>query len=219
MDDPVDLPQPHLGEPGVAANVRAVVAVVVGVATGFAWSFVLSWSYSVLLGWMMSAAVFVAWMWITIWPMNAPTTAKHAVREDPGRAAADVVVLMASVASLAAVAVLLLETGEKAAQAALAIGSVALAWASVHTVFTTRYARIYYSGPDEGVDFNEADPPCYSDFAYLAFTIGMTFQVSDTDLKTKKIRATALKHALLSYLFGAVIIAAMINLVVSLGNH
>ena len=81
----------------------------------------------------------------------------------------------------------------------MTVGSVALAWASVHTVFTTRYARIYYTGPDEGVDFNEDDPPRYSDFAYLAFTIGMTFQVSDTDLKTKEIRATALKHALLSY--------------------
>jgi len=127
-----------------------------------------------------------------------------------------VVVLMAAVASLAAVAVLLLEPGEKDAQAALTIGSVALAWASVHTVFTTRYARIYYTGPDEGVDFNENEPPCYSDFAYLTFTIGMTFQVSDTDLKTKEIRATALKHGLLSYLFGAVIIAAMINLLVSL---
>ena len=101
----------------------------------------------------------------------------------------------------------------------MTVGSVALAWASVHTVFTTRYARIYYTGPDEGVDFNEDDPPCYSDFAYVAFTIGMTFQVSDTDLKTKEIRATALKHGLLSYLFGAVIIAAMINLVVSLGSH
>ena len=81
----------------------------------------------------------------------------------------------------------------------MTVGSVALAWASVHTVFTTRYARIYYTGPDEGVDFNEDDPPRYSDFAYLAFTIGMTFQVSDTDLKTKEVRATAFKHALLSY--------------------
>jgi uncharacterized membrane protein len=200
-----------------------VVSLLVGVAAGFGCSSVLSWRYSVSLGWMMGAAVFVAWMWITIWPMDAPTTAKHAVREDPGRAAADILVLLAALASLAAVGLLLLETatgsGERNVQATMTVGSVALAWASVHTVFTTRYARIYYAGPDEGVDFNEDDPPCYSDFAYLAFTIGMTFQVSDTDLKTKEIRATALRHALLSYLFGAVIIAAMINLVVSLSSR
>ena len=61
---------------------------------------------------------------------------------------------------------------------------VAAARASLHTVFTTRYARLYYTGPDGGIDFNQDDPPQYSDFAYLALTIGLTFQVSDTDVKT-----------------------------------
>jgi uncharacterized membrane protein len=68
------------------------------------------------------------------------------------------------------------------------------------------------------VDFNQDDPPRYADFAYLAFTIGMTFQVSDTDLKTTEIRATALRHALLSYLFGSVILAATINLIAGLAH-
>jgi uncharacterized membrane protein len=83
---------------------------------------------------MMGAAVFVAWMWITIWPMDAPTTAKHAVREDPGRAAADVLVLLAALTSLAAVGLLETATGngEKNAQAAMTVGSVALAWACAH---------------------------------------------------------------------------------------
>jgi uncharacterized membrane protein len=54
------------------------------------------------------------------------------------------------------------------------------------------------------------------DFAYLAFTIGMTFQVSDTNLTAKPIRRTALRHALISYLFGAVIVALVINIVASL---
>ena len=68
------------------------------------------------------------------------------------------------------------------------------------------------------MDFNQAAPPRYVDFAYLAFTIGMTFQVSDTDLQTPAIRATALRHALLSYLFGAVIVATTVNLVAGLGT-
>jgi Protein of unknown function (DUF1345) len=59
---------------------------------------------------------------------------------------------------------------------------------------------LYYSGPNGGINFNQQTPPRYSDFAYLAFTftLGMTFQVSDTDLQTAEIRATALRHALLS---------------------
>ena len=99
--------------------------------------------------------------------------------------------------------------------AALSVASVALAWATVHTLFTTRYARLYYTGPDGGIDFNEADPPRYADFA---FTIGMTFQVSDTDLGTNEVRRTALRHALLSYVFGAVVIATTINLVAGRGR-
>jgi uncharacterized membrane protein len=67
-----------------------------------------------------------------------------------------------------------------------------------------------------GVEFNESDPPAYLDFAYIAFTVGMTFQVSDTSLKTKPIRRIALSHALMSYLFGAVIVAMAINIVASL---
>ncbi len=88
-------------------------------------------------------------------------------------------------------------------------------WLSVHTVFTLLYARLYYGDEVGGIDFNEPDPPNYVDFAYLAFTIGMTFQVSDTNLTAKVIRRRALQHALVSYLFGAVIIALAINIVAS----
>jgi uncharacterized membrane protein len=94
--------------------------------------------------------------------------------------------------------------------------SVVLAWASVHSVFTLRYASTYYVESGGGVDFNQKQPPRYSDFAYLAFTLGMTFQVSDTDLTTGTIRRLALRHALLSYLFGAVIVALVINVIGSL---
>jgi uncharacterized membrane protein len=220
-----DLPRPGLGrQPGVAALTRMGVAMLVGIGIGIAVSIADSWTVGVLVGWIAAGVVFVTWMWITIWPMDAAGTARHAVREDPGRASADIVVLTAVVASLGAVAAFLLAAGsssdqtDRAIQAALSVGSVALAWGTVHTIFTTRYARLYYQGPDGGIDYNEDDAPRYSDFAYLAFTIGMTFQVSDTDLKTKHIRATALRHALLSYLFGAVVLATTINLVAGLAK-
>jgi len=79
-------------------------------------------------------------------------------------------------------------------------------------MFTLRYAYLYYRDR-EGVDFNEDKRPHYRDFAYLAFTVGMTFQVSDTDLKTDAVRSTALRHALLSYVLGAIVLATTINLV------
>ena len=113
-------------------------------------------------------------------------------------------------------------SGKGGAQDALAgfgVFSVALSWFTVHTLFALRYARLFYLGSPGGIDFNQkTPPPRYLDFAYLAFTIGMTYQVSDTDLQTPPIRATALRHALLSYLFGAIILATTINLIAGLAG-
>ena len=58
-----------------------------------------------------------------------------------------------------------------------------------------------------------------SGIPYLAYTIGMTFQVSDTEIGSPAIRATVLRHALLSYLLGAVVLAVTINLIAGLGSR
>jgi len=127
------------------------------------------------------------------------------------------------VASLAAVSVVLVNAhaahgATQAMLAGLGLLSVAVSWFTVHTVFTLRYALLYYATPEGGIDFKMAERPSYRDFAYVALTLGMTFQVSDTDLRSTQMRATALRHALLSYLFGAVILAVAINLIAGLGT-
>jgi uncharacterized membrane protein len=176
-----------------------------------------------LIGWDVLAVVFCGWMWSVVWPLDAAATASHAQRENPSRDLADLVLLGAAIASLVAVGVVLFGAGHaggnaKYLQAALAVGSVFVSWTLVHTVFTLKYARLYYSGRVGGIDFNEPDVPQYTDFAYLAFTIGMTFQVSDTDIQSKEIRRTALRHAWVSFPLGAVIIATSINLVSGLAK-
>ena len=181
------------------------------------------WVFAPVAGWAAAAAVFNVWVWLAIGHMNAAQTATHATREDPSRASTEMLVLWATVISLVAVGLVLGEASSaKGATAGLEAGgaiiSVALSWLLIHTLFTLRNALLYYDGPDGGIDFNQDDPPRYTDFAYLAFTVGMTFQVSDTDLKTHPIRAAALRHALLSYLFGAVILATTINLVAGLSS-
>ena len=165
--------------------------------------------------------MYAAWSWATIWHRDPAATARLALREDPGRAIADALLLIASTASVLAVAAAIAagragSPGERDLHAGLAVASVVLSWTVVQTVFTLHYARLYYSHPAGGIDFNQEAPPRYSDFAYLAFTVGMTFQVSDTDLQTATLRAAALRQALLSYLLGAVILAATINLVAGL---
>jgi uncharacterized membrane protein len=204
--------------PDTSATTRAGVAAVAGACAGALASLPGDWQTGTLVGWDVAAAVYVVWTWATIWRRDPASTARLALREDPGRAIADGLLLVASVASVLAVGLVITAgraggSGARDVRAALAVASVALSWAVVQTVFTSHYARLYYSHPAGGIDFNQQAPPRFSDFAYLAFTVGMTFQVSDTNLQTPALRATALRQALLSYLLGAVILATTINLV------
>jgi uncharacterized membrane protein len=127
------------------------------------------------------------------------------------------------VASLAAVVEALVRSGSKdavgVATVVLGVLVVILSWALVNTVFALKYARRYYSGGDGGIDFGQEEPPTYSDFAYVAFTVGMSFAVPDTQIVDTSIRKVALGHALLSYLFGTVVIAVAVNLVTNLGQQ
>jgi uncharacterized membrane protein len=206
---------------GLAA-LRLGVGLLAGVIAGTAAAFAnADWQVAISVGWCAFTLVILVWVWSTIGWKDARSTAAHARAEDFSHATADIVLLGASVASLVAVAMTLVVAGEahgaqKAALITLTILTVALSWLTVHTVFTVRYGDLYYADPIGGVEFNEEDKPDYRDFAYLALTIGMTFQVSDTNLKSKPIRRNALKHALLSYVFGAVIVAITINIVASL---
>lgn len=71
---------------------------------------------------------------------------------------------------------------------------------------------------DGGIDFRQEDPPAYSDFAHLAFTIGVTFGVTDNPVVSTHIRKVALAHALLSYFLNTGILAVAINLVTGLSQ-
>ncbi len=203
------------------AGARVAVAASVGVVAGATVSPFTFWQVAVLIGWDAGAVFLLTSIWSAVGKLNAAESKSHASREDTSIRLSELIVLCSGVALLAAVGLALVRAGHatggtKASLIALGIFSVALTWGLVHTIFTLRYARTYYSRPIGGIDFNEDDPPTYLDFAYLALTIGMTFQVSDTNLTTKSIRRIALAHAMLSYLYGAVIVALVINVVSSL---
>jgi uncharacterized membrane protein len=218
-----DLPSQAVRRRGASARSRVLVAAAAGATAAGLVGALVPWELVPLVGWDVAALTYVAWTWGAVWHMDAEHTAHQAVREDPGRAAADVLLLSASVVSLLAVGLVLVRAGKsggaaESLQAGLSLASVVLSWSVVHTVFTLRYARLYYTGSDGGVNFHQDDPPRYADFAYVGFTIGMTFQVSDTELTATEVRVTVLRHALLSYLFGAVILAATINLIAGLAR-
>jgi uncharacterized membrane protein len=195
----------------VTGATGALVAVVAAILT--------AWEFTIVAAWSAASAAFLVVAWAAILRCDGDATERLSTVEDDNRVTAGLLLLAASTASLIGVAFALHRAsnvggGEQVVLTALALLTIVLSWFVVNTVFTLRYAHLYYSPPRGGIDFpGSDDQPDYRDFAYLAFTVGMTYQVSDTGLRTPKFRHTLLGHALLSYLFGTVIVATTINIV------
>ena len=205
------------------ASRRVLSMLAVGVIAASVTFVIGSWSYALLVGWITASLTYTLWVWARVHRLDAAETKDHATREDPSRGLSDALLILASIGSLAIVGFVLIQAASihgpgRLILAGLSIVSVGLSWVLIHTLFMLRYAYLYFEDPTGGVDFNQKEAPDYGDFAYLAFTLGMTYQVSDTAIGDSEIRRTALRHALLSYLFGAVILATVINLVAGLGS-
>jgi uncharacterized membrane protein len=183
-----------------------------------------TWGLAVVIGWDAASLAFLASLWPIIVRADGSQVQHLATREDETRGSATVLLLGASVGSLIGViyTVHLAGVGSGTTRDLLisaGVLTVLLSWAVVNSVFTLRYAHLYYRSPAKGIDFENVDGAeraTYIDFAYIAFTIGMCYQVSDTNVRNPRIRGTVLWHALLSYLFGVVIIGGSVNLIAGL---
>ena len=169
---------------------------------------------------LIAAAIFTA---------NAARIREVANDEDPSRALSFGFVLVAALASLLGVVALLSSTKDPGhptrlmakgmpLNVALSIAAVFEAWLLVHTIFTLRYAHIFYDndeaagGDTGGLEFPGQDPePDYLDFAYFAFTIGMAAQTADVTIPGRRQRRIALLHALISFSFNTAIVALSIS--------
>jgi len=204
------------------AYAHILIAAVVGAGAAALVGTEYSWSFALLVLWDVAALIVSGGRWLSIRGMDAKETKEHATQDDPGRGFAAALILIASVVSLVAVVVLVIDAGKanglaQALDIVLGVASVIISWTSVHLIYTLRYADLYFKD-NNAIDFNSSQPPTFQDFAYVAFTIGMTYQVSDTSLKSTQIRKTARQHAILSYVFGTAIIATTINAIAGLGK-
>jgi uncharacterized membrane protein len=202
-----------------SAGTHLLVSTAAGIVVGLVLTFLHEPVSGCLAAWVVAAAVFLTWTWTAVWPMDALDTARAAQREDPSRPARDVVLLIVAVGSVVSVGAIIFRAHDSGPlRLGLGVAAVAAAWGVLHTIFILKYARLYYSEPVGGIDFKQDDDPTYRDFAYVGFTVGMTFQVSDTDIGKASIRSTVLRHALLSFVFGAVVLAITVNLLAGLGG-
>ena len=206
----------------VVALARSLVALGVGVGLTFAVGPFLGWAAALLAGWSGFAVTSVVWVALVIWRMDAEQTRTHARREDPGRSLSRLAALIGSIASLGAVTIVLIQTQnaselESYLLAGIAVVSVAASWALIQTDYMLRVANMYYGDPVGGIDFNQHEDPSYTDFVYFSLGVGMGYQVGDSAVRTNEIRRLIIAQSLLAYLFGAVIIGTVVNLVIDLG--
>jgi uncharacterized membrane protein len=200
---------------------RAVTVLFAGLIVALALLPFAMWGVALIGGWDAAALAFLLTTWPVIFRADSSRVARLAAREDETEGSARVLLVGASVASLLGVGYALHLAGrETGAQRLLLIGAavltVVLSWTVMNTVYTLRYADEDFRSKAGGIAFGDQDEherPSYRDFAYVAFTIGMTYQVSDTTLRDTRIRRTVLAHAILSYLFGVVIVAGSVSLI------
>jgi uncharacterized membrane protein len=201
---------------------RALTAAALGALAGGLVALVGPTELAPIAGWIVAAVVGLAWVWTTIWPQDHVGTKRLAEQE--GRShSTDTAVLVACIVSLAAVVVALVRVRSAqdvatTAAVILSVVAVVLSWCLMNTVFALKYARLYYVDEDGGIDFKQEQPPSYSDFAFVAFGMGMSYSPPETEFDNTHIRRVALGHTLLSYVMGTAILAVAVNLVANLAQ-
>lgn len=198
-------------------TLRLILAAGVGLAVGLASLLLpLDPAVRVLAGVCAGLLAYSLPLMVLFVRLDESETERHFAQVDPSRSEIELLVVLGALSGLVAVAVVMVR-GRTVPEAALALLTVAAGWLAVHITYTLRYAKHYLAGEPGCIDFQGSQGhPQLSDFAYLSFTLGMTYQVSDTDLKTPTVRRMVWGHTMLSYLFGTIVIASAISLLVSL---
>ncbi|RUR03146.1 DUF1345 domain-containing protein [Labedella endophytica] len=202
--------------------VKAGVSAIAGLLVALLATLVGAPELAPLIGWAVAACAFLAWSWTTAWPAGPERTRELALHEDRARRLVDSLIICATFLSVVAVVFALVRSQPRdpvgVAAAILAVVGVVAAWALVNTVYAFKYARMYYHDDRHRFDVDQDEDPSYSDFAYTAFAIGMSYNAGNVTQSSTPSRRIAFGHALLAYFFGTFAIAVAINLVTSLAQ-
>jgi uncharacterized membrane protein len=195
---------------------RLLGSVAVGLLTLLLLPRELRWSTRTLLAWDVTAALYLVTAYAVMLRASISHIRSHAIVADDGRFAILILTAAAALASLVAIIAEIGQPGRGTLQITLAILTVTLSWAMVHTCFALHYAHDYYRPKQPGgLKFPDEDTPDYWDFVYFSFVIGMTAQVSDVAITDRTIRRTATAHGVVSFVFNTALLALMVNIAAS----
>jgi len=180
-----------------------------------------------MVSWIVFSLTFLICSWIVIDQRTVPQIRKKATEDDGSVAFVFFMVLISSLSGLLAVLLIVISKDSTIRESVLFLPScilgMLLSWGMVHTIYVFHYAHEYYDSRDEdgnkyvgGLVFPEENEPDYLDFAYYSFGLGCTFQVSDVNVTSRKIRRITLFHSLLSFVLNTFVVALTINLIAGL---
>jgi uncharacterized membrane protein len=203
----------------VYARPRIFISIAIGIVAFFLLPGALRLVTRLLIGWDIFASLYLVLAYIMMLRCDLAHIRRNAVLQDVGRF---LILLMTALGAFASIAAIVFELGashRSAPQLALATVTIALSWATVHTIFALHYAHDYYRGAKPGgLQFpsgDQHDHADYWDFVYFSFVIGMTAQVSDVGITDKTIRRTATAHGIISFVFNTALLALMVNIAAS----
>ena len=181
----------------------------------------------IMIAWTVFELLYIITSWIVFFTQKPDGIRELSKQEDGSRLYVFLLILVTSFASLFTVLLLMLSKNENNTPQfvfiPVALSGMLFSWIMVHTIFGFHYAHLYYGNDTndsakhaEGLEFPGKEKPDYLDFAYFAFVIGMTFQVSDVQITSKSIRRLVLLHGLLSFGLNTFVVALTINLIADL---
>ncbi|MDH5826360.1 DUF1345 domain-containing protein [Sphingobacterium faecium] len=172
-----------------------------------------------LLFWITFCMSYSALSWYIFYQMPVTQIIKKAASEDGSRLFVTIFILLASFTCLFAVLLIIIADTRTDMSKGLSIGicvmSIISSWFLVHTTYVFHYAHLFYAegSPGKGLDFPGSEKPDYVDFAYFSFVLGCTFQVSDVEVSSRKIRRVVLFHGLLAFALNTFVVALTINII------
>jgi len=203
----------------VYARPRTFVSMAIGTVAFFLLPDSLRLVTRLLVAWDIFAAFYLALAYAMMFRCDHSHIRRNAILQDDGRFLILLVTALGAFASIAAIVFELGASKRGASELTLAVATIVLSWAAVHTTFALHYAHDYYRGakPD-GLQFpsgGKQDHADYWDFVYFSFVIGMTAQVSDVGITDRIIRRTATVHGIISFVFNTALVALMVNIAAS----
>jgi len=195
---------------------RTFVALAIGILVFFLLPDARRLATRLVIAWDVFAALYLVLAYIMMARCDTSHIRRSAVMQDDGRFLLLLLTALGAFASLAAIVFELGASKGNPAGLTLAIVTIALSWAIVHTAFALHYAHEFYRNKTPGgLQFPSGDGHAeadYWDFVYFSFVIGMTAQVSDVGITDRIIRRTATVHGIISFVFNTALIALMVNI-------